>query len=143
MASKGLVIHTERAATSFTAIMAVGTASSKEARHDHTLRPHARPPCTVCTPRDTNLTSCLAKFGLQVGGPGGVGGAAGPQDRDSEGGEGSQANRIARRPGGEGGGHPDERRRRKGGGVIGRGGSSSSSSSSGSSGRKRSHSTDR
>jgi hypothetical protein len=130
----------ERAASSFTAIVVVSIASSKEARHNHILCLYIRPPYTICAPSNTNLTSCLAKFGLQVRGLGGVRGAARPQDRDSEGGEGSQANHGASRAGREGRGHLDKRRRRKGGGIVGRGGSSSSSSSSGGDRQKRSHS---
>jgi hypothetical protein len=92
----------------------------------------------MCAPRGTNLTSCLAKFSLQVGGPSALQCAAGPQNREPAGGEGSQANHGASRAGGEGGAHPDGR---EGGGVVDC--SSGSSSGSSSSGRKRSHSTDR
>jgi hypothetical protein len=66
---------------SFTAIIAVYIAAKKKARHNHTLRPRSRPTYIVSVHGDLNLTSKLAKLGLQIGGPGRVSGAVGPQNR--------------------------------------------------------------
>jgi len=71
----------EGVAGTFTAIIAVSAASTKETSHDYTHRPHTRPASTMCAPGSVNLTSNLAKLSLQVSRPGGVGSAAGPQDR--------------------------------------------------------------
>lgn len=115
--------------------MAVGAAPAKEARHDHTHRPHTLPPCTVYTgPEVTSLTNNLAKLGLQIGRPGGVGGAAGPQDRAAAGREEREGIHGLGRAGWEGW-EGWEGRRRQGGSVTCRNGSS------GSSGRR--HATDR
>jgi hypothetical protein len=54
----------ERVVSSFTAIVVVSTASSKETYYNYILCPHTRPPCTMCVPRGMNLTSNLAKFSL-------------------------------------------------------------------------------
>jgi hypothetical protein len=94
--------------------MAVRTAAKKEARHNHTLRPRSRPTYTVSAHGDLNLTSKLAKLGLQIGGPGRVGGAVGPQNRRPHHGQqrqrrhgagwaGGRAGRAGRAGGGGGG----------------------------------------
>jgi hypothetical protein len=83
--------------------MAVGAASSEEASHDHTLRLHTRPACTMCALRGANLTSNMAKLGLQVGRPVGVSSAAGAQDRDAARGEEGEGGHGAGRVGREGG----------------------------------------
>jgi hypothetical protein len=101
---------------SFTAIMAVRTAAKKEARHNHTLRPRSRPTYTVSAHGDLNLTSKLAKLGLQIGGPGRVGGAVGPQNRRPHHGQQRQRRHGAGWAGGEGGEGREGRRR--GGGAC-------------------------
>jgi hypothetical protein len=88
---------------SFTAIMAVRITAKKEARHNHILHPRSRPTYIVSAHGDLNLTSKLAKLGLQIGGPGRVGGAVRPQNRRPHHGQQRQRRHGAGWAGGEGG----------------------------------------
>ena len=61
---RGLDVLTQGAVASFTAIMAVGTASTKSSGHRHALRPAAGPTSTMCACLKVYLTSNLAKLCL-------------------------------------------------------------------------------
>jgi hypothetical protein len=98
--------------------MAVRTAAQKEAGHNYTLRPRSRPTYTMCAHGDLNLTSKLAKLGLQIGGPGRVGGAVGPQNRGPHHGQQRERRHDAGGVAGEGGEGREGRRRRGGARLV-------------------------
>lgn len=99
----GLNILTEGAASTFTAIMAVGAGAAKKTTHRNTQHPRTATCNAVAATWGLNLTCYLGKFSLQVGRPGsGVGVAAGPQDRETEGGAEGQTRHGGSGAGGQG-----------------------------------------
>jgi hypothetical protein len=86
---------TERAASSFTAIVAVNTTTTEVAGNSHAQGPLTRTTHAMSTTQGLDLTSYLAKLCLQVGRTGGVRVPARARNRESKELEGKGGERAA------------------------------------------------